>query len=65
MSDDPLRSLLRPSESLKCLLNVQLAPENTDPPQNQIDSPLRRRWIALLTHHDQRDLGRYASMLYI
>ncbi|KAF8128623.1 DNase I-like protein [Boletus edulis] len=49
--DDVVRSLLRPSESLRCLLDVEPAVHDarsarTDP----TDTPVRRRLVAVVTH---------------
>lgn len=43
-----VRSLLRPSENLQCILDVELV-ARTEPPPDRTD-PLRRRLIAVVTH---------------
>ncbi|KAF8558670.1 DNase I-like protein [Imleria badia] len=53
--DDVIRSLLRPSESLQCILDVELAPDGARSTDRTDPTPFRRRLIAVVTHRSQED----------
>ena len=61
--DDVVRSLLRPSENLQCLLDVELATESTPADRTDpTDTPFLRRLIAIITHRNPSkgtEVGRY------
>ena len=65
--DDAVRSLLRISENLECLLDVELAENGArrtlqSDPNDPTDTHLRHHLIAVVTHrHDfeDRELGRW------
>lgn len=56
---DVVRSLLRPSENLECILDVELAAENNrttqvvpSVPPDQTHTPFPRHLIAVVTHRN-------------
>lgn len=62
--DDVVRSLLRPSENLQCLLDVELAADGARNTDRTEPTPFRRRLIAVVTHCTQEDteVGRWVPI---
>ncbi|KAG6380241.1 Endonuclease/exonuclease/phosphatase [Boletus reticuloceps] len=67
--DDVVRSLLRPSENLRCLLDVEPAVHDAGgaPPArtDSTDTPVRRRLVAVVTHRFNNALDTEVGSLLV